>query len=262
MTARTARRPALSAREVLAGSPALARLKGRIVVIGRDDRSTSRLRLPDRREISPAEAPWPALGRDGRRPLGTHAGCAAVAALGLLVAAGLLSLAHRAAPDPQLRADAQRLALPGAGAGLARNCLAWGGIWLAPTLPIFALVLGHLALIARDRWQMHQRRSRGPLLTTTLDEDTVITSYETVTVTTRERTVIRHDEAGDGPQAPPRPAPATPPAVARTAASPRTTPTPARCPAICRTPRCSTSAGPSSTPRCCTRPTRLRPPSR
>ena len=48
--------PSLSAREVLAGSPALARLKGRIVVIGRDDRSTPRLRLPDRREISPAEA--------------------------------------------------------------------------------------------------------------------------------------------------------------------------------------------------------------
>ena len=221
--------PSLSAREVLAGSPALARLKGRIVVIGRDDRSTPRLRLPDRREISPAEA----LARlSGAMADGHWARTPAALQWlpwGLLVAAGLYlwRIVPRLTRNSALMLSASLcLALALGSHGL----LAWGGIWLAPTLPIFALVLGHLALIARDRWQMHQRRSRGPLLTTTLDEDTVITSYETVTVTTRERTVIRHDEPETVPQAPPRPAPATPPAVARTAASPRTTPTPSALP--------------------------------
>ena len=187
--------PSISAHEVLAGSPGVARLQGRIVVIGRDDRATARLRLPDHREVSSTEALARLAGAltDGHwvsTPPALH-----WLPWGLLLAAWLYlwRLVPRLTQNSALMLTASLcLALALSSHGM----LVWSGLWVTPTLPVMALIGGHLALIARDRWNAHRRRRHAPLLSTEArDEDTVITSFETVTVTTRERTVIRHDDA-------------------------------------------------------------------
>ncbi|MFM2054194.1 MAG: hypothetical protein RL456_2231, partial [Pseudomonadota bacterium] len=233
--------PTLGAADVLAGSPGLSRLQGRIVIIGRDDADTAsrRVRLPDGRLVSPAEA----LARvavaaqgDGwvRQP-------AWLRAVPWLMALGVLAYLLRMVPR---LTTATALALSGVIAAgllaLSHLALGWGRWWLPTTLPVAALVTGHLGLWVADRWQWRRRRRGGtPVLLDAPMADTVITTFDVLPMPVASDT--RLPSSGTPPASPvpvpvPVPSPAAPPPAPLPPPPPPLPPPPTPAPAPPRAP--------------------------
>ncbi len=167
----------VSALDVLGGHPvALQRLQGRIVVVGRDDAETaaSRVRLPDGRTVTPAEA----LARTAAALAGgqwvQQPGW--TAGVPWLLLAGVAAYLLRVVPRLTTPSAAALTVVAALGLGVVTHLLlAQAHLWLPLTLPGGALLAGHGGLWLGDRWQRRRRRRRhSPVLLDTPVVDTVI----------------------------------------------------------------------------------------
>lgn len=184
----------VSAREVLAGDAAvLARLDGRIVVIGREEPTEPRWRLPSGRDIGMPEAIARLSATFVQDRWITTPPAARWLPWLLLAAAGL----YLARVLPRLTRSSALMLTSSLCLALAlasHLLLAWGGMWIAPTLPILALGGGHLALSLADRWQRARRRRHVPVLPPSAAmADTVITTFEAEAVAADSHHDSRHD---------------------------------------------------------------------